>query len=460
MPESEAGVRSAHGRNPLLPLDIHMPDAEARVMPDGRLYLYGSLDERDDRYCSGRYRVASTADLVEWTVHPVSFTTDDVPWAGVVPTSGRSFLDGVTSYDELPEYARAMLPPGATDVPFEEFAAGVRAATAQRQPTEPLLYAPDAIERDGRFFLYFCLSDDSEGVAVADSPTGPFTDARRLPISQIDPAVFVDDDGQAYLYWGQFSANVARLNDDMMSIDESSIVTGLITESEHHFHEGCSMRKRDGVYYLVFADTSRGKPTCLGYATSTSPLGPFEYRGVIIDNADCDPESWNNHGSIECVNGQWYVFYHRSSRGSSSMRRVCAEPIRFLADGSIPEVPMTSQGAGASFGPGDTIAGGSACALAGNARVTPVPDGEAVVGFADGDAARFRYFESETAVRTVHVGTRGSARLLILADGVPLAEVDAGSGPTEVDLAPGRYEITVEARDPRDLELLGLRFER
>ena len=65
MPESEVAVRSARGRNPLLPLDIHIPDAEARVMPDGRLYLYGSLDERDDRYCSGRYRVASTADLVE-----------------------------------------------------------------------------------------------------------------------------------------------------------------------------------------------------------------------------------------------------------------------------------------------------------------------------------------------------------------------------------------------------------
>ena len=63
-------------------------------MPDGRLYLYGSLDEREDRYCSGRYRVASTADLREWTMHPTSFTTDDVPWAGVVPPSGRSFLDG------------------------------------------------------------------------------------------------------------------------------------------------------------------------------------------------------------------------------------------------------------------------------------------------------------------------------------------------------------------------------
>ncbi|MRX45219.1 family 43 glycosylhydrolase [Agromyces sp. Q22] len=453
-------VSSAHGRNPVLPLDVHIPDAEARAMPDGRLYLYGSLDEREDRYCSGRYRVASTADLREWTMHPTSFTTDDVPWAGVVPPSGRSFLDGVTSYDELPEYARAMLPPGAMDVPFEEFAAGVRAATAQRQPTEPLLYAPDAIERDGRYYLYFCMSDDSEGVAVADGPAGPFGDATRLPISQIDPAVFVDDDGQAYLYWGQFSANVARLNRDMMSIDESSIVNGLITEAEHHFHEGCSMRKRDGVYYLVFADTSRGKPTCLGYATSTSPLGPFEYRGVIIDNADCDPESWNNHGSIECVDGQWYVFYHRSSRGSSSMRRVCIEPIRFLPDGSIPEVPMTSQGAGAPYGPGETIPGSSACSVTGTARIAPVAEGEAVVGFADGDTAIFRYVESEVAMRTVHVDLRGTGRMLVLADGTPLTEVDAGAAPTPIDLAPGRHEITVQARDPRDLELIGLRFDR
>ncbi len=458
MPEPNPAVRAARGRNPLLPLDIHMPDAEARVMPDGRLYLYGSLDERDDRYCSGRYRVASTADLVEWTVHPVSFTTDDVPWAGVVPASGRSFLDGVTSYDELPEYARAMLPPGATDVPFEEFAAGVRAATAERQPTEPLLYAPDAIERDGRYYLYFCMSDDSEGVAVADDPAGPFADATRLPISQIDPAVFVDDDGQAYLYWGQFSANVARLNDDMMSIDESSIVTGLITESEHHFHEGCSMRKRDGVYYLVFADTSRGKPTCLGYATSTSPLGPFEYRGVIIDNADCDPESWNNHGSIECVDGQWYVFYHRSSRGSSSMRRVCVEPIRFLPDGGIPEVPMTSQGAGASFASGETVPGWAACALTGSARIAPIEGGEAVVGFADGDEARFRFVESAEVLRTVEVHTIGEGRVHILADDALIAEVAAGSGPVPVNLPPGRHEITVRARSPRELALIGIRF--
>ena len=74
------------------------------------------------------------------------------------------------------------------------------------------------------------------------------------------------------------------------------------------------MRKIRDTYYYVYADMERGKPTALGYSTGKSPLGPFTYRGIVIDNDHCDPESWNNHGSIECVNGQWYVFYHRCSR--------------------------------------------------------------------------------------------------------------------------------------------------
>ena len=182
------------------------------------------------------------------------------------------------------------------------------------------------------------MPDDSEGVAVSDRPEGPFADPVQLPCGGIDPAVFIDDDGQAYYYWGQLFSHGVKLNADMVSFDPEEIRDNLVTEEEHFFHEGSSMRKIGDTYYYVYADMERGKPTALGYSTGKSPLGPFTYRGIIIDNGDCDPASWNNHGSIECVNGQWYVFYHRCSRGVQQHRRLCIEPITIHADGTIDEV--------------------------------------------------------------------------------------------------------------------------
>ena len=145
-------------------------------------------------------------------------------------------------------------------------------------------------------------------------------------------------------------------------------------------------------YYYIFADTHRGKPTALGYATSKSPLGPFTYQGVIIDNADCDPEIWNNHGSIECVDGQWYVFYHRSTGNSRFLRRMCAEPIAVGADGRIAEVLPTSIGMGEPYKPGEALCGYQACKLT-NAYIEGdklvVPKGQAEVGY--------RYLDSSAA---------------------------------------------------------------
>lgn len=89
------------------------------------------------------------------------------------------------------------------------------------------------------------------------------------------------------------------------SIDPSTLCTNLINEAEHGFHEGASIRKRNGIYYLVYTDISRGRATCLSYTMSHSPLGPFEKKGVIIDNTGCDPQTWNNHGSIAEFNGRW-----------------------------------------------------------------------------------------------------------------------------------------------------------
>jgi hypothetical protein len=106
----------------------------------------------------------------------------------------------------------------------------------------------------------------------------------------------------------------------------------------------------------------------MAYATGRSPLGPFTKGGIIVDNTGCDPETWNNHGSIAEFNGQWYVFYHRSSQASNFNRRVCVEPIHFAADGSIAEVEMTTQGAGGPLPATQPIEAWRACLLSGRAR--------------------------------------------------------------------------------------------
>ena len=198
------------------------------------------------------------------------------------------------------------------------------------------------------------------------------------------------------------------------------------------------MRKRNGVYYYVFADTSRGKPTCLGYATGSSPLGPFTYQGVIIDNALCDPGSWNIHGSIEEVNGQWYVFYHRSSNNSQYLRRACAEPVFFDENGLIREVQMTSQGAGAPFAPGEAIPACAACEVVGGAYI----DADGVLQFPPGGTAVFRCFQNEQLVRNWQ--PKGEGAFELFADGKLLAAGRAGEN-VPVNLAPGLHELRIAA---------------
>lgn len=106
-------------------------------------------------------------------------------------------------------------------------------------------------------------------------------------------------------------------------------------------HEGSYVVKRGSWYYYTFADVSRnGKPTCIGYAMSKSPMGPYEYKGVIIDNNGCDPSVWNNHGSLVEFKDKWYVLYHRATHSSVSMRKACIEPITFREDGTIEEAEI------------------------------------------------------------------------------------------------------------------------
>ena len=337
-------------QNPITPSGIYIADPSAHVWPDGKLYIYGSLDESCDYYCSHRHHIMVSENMQEWTIYKNVFVTQG----------------------------------SSDDVPYNDL----------------VLYAPDCALRNDSFYLYYCQPslDYTEGVAASASPTGPFVGAQNLErdgYHQIDPSVFVDDDGQVYYMWGQFSLKMAKLNDDMRSLDFSTFQDSVLTESAHFFHEGAYMTKRKGVYYLVFADISRADmPTCIGYATSSSPFGPYTYGGVIVDNDQCNPGNWNNHGSIAEFNNQWYVFYHRSTHGCNKMRKACVEPISFLCDGSIPEVEMTSQGAGGPLKMNTVIEAEWACVLQGNIRIQAFSKSqEEIAQMKNGDKAFFKYVD-------------------------------------------------------------------
>ena len=340
--------------NPILPEHIFVPDVEAHAWEDGRMYLYGSFDIKGNMsFCSDVHHVYSSSDLIHWTDHGVAFSIADSTWAKDC---------------------------------------GV-------------LYAPDCAYRNGWYYLYYCVPDGRCGVAKSKSPTGPFEDVGQIEgVLGIDPAVLIDDDGQAYLYWGQLTwCHAAKLKENMVEIEQDTVCTPLTVE-EHEFHEGSSVKKINGKYYYLFADTHRhgdpdrpdGRPSCLGYAISDHPMHGFVYGGVIIDNFGCDPGVWNNHGSIECFDGQWYVFYHRSTHGAEYSRHVCIEPIYFEKDGSIREVKMTSCGAAPAIKATEDIRASLACELSGRVRIAGDPDAAYVLVLdkvAHGDSATYRYLD-------------------------------------------------------------------
>lgn len=442
-------------RNPILPLDIHVPDSEGHVMPDGKLYIYGSFDDREDTYCSEKYHVVSTADMENWCVHDVSLTGREIPWF-FDPDAPK--YPGIDWSNPTPFVKKMFEGLEDKNEDFDEIQANVTGT--------PFLFAPDCIGRDGKYYLYFCMSDDSEGVAVSDRPEGPFKDPVQLPCGGIDPAIFIDDDGQAYYYWGQLFSHGVKLNADMVSFDPSQVVDDLVTEEEHFFHEGSSMRKIGDTYYYVYANMERGKPTSLGYSTSKSPLGPFTYQGIIIDNDGCDPESWNNHGSIECVNGQWYIFYHRCSRGSKQHRRLCIEKIRINPDGTIDEVKMTSQGTGDPFGPGEKIMGYQACGVRGSVYIgVDEACGEKLMNISDGDEAVFRYVKSEEDWKKIGISCKGSGKIHVYMNGEKAGEIVAEGKEGriltvkgELQMAAGEYELMLKFEKPQELEIMEIQL--
>lgn len=213
-------------------------------------------------------------------------------------------------------------------------------------------WAPTVAEHDGRYYLYFC-ADAKIGVAVADSPTGPFVDSGQPLIDRnpdggqaIDPAVFVDDDGQPYLYWGNGNAYVVPLNDDMVSFDPARVerITGLAD-----FREGLFMAKRRGTYYLTWSiDDTRSEDYRVGYATAPSPTGPFTNRGVILDRDLSLGIKGTGHSSMLRVPGtdDWYLVYHRFAvpDGDGTHRETTIDRLTFRKDGTIAPVVPTLEG--------------------------------------------------------------------------------------------------------------------
>lgn len=214
-------------------------------------------------------------------------------------------------------------------------------------------WAPQMIQRNGKFYFYAPLHGKGIGVLVGDSPYGPFKDplGKALvsadPWKYIDPSPFIDSDGQAYLYFGNPDAWWVKLNADMISTSGPiNLVPRLKT-----YQEGPWIHKRGSLYYLSFASTCC--PEGIGYATGPSPTGPWTYRGSIMDG---NSRSSGNHPGIIDYKGKSYVFGFNYERNFSMVtdhrerRSVCLAEFKYNADGTIPKLPWW--GAGMPSGPG------------------------------------------------------------------------------------------------------------
>ncbi|MFF1360883.1 family 43 glycosylhydrolase [Streptomyces sp. NPDC058297] len=214
-------------------------------------------------------------------------------------------------------------------------------------------WAPTIAEKDGKYFFYYC-AEAKIGVATADSPTGPFTDSGKVLIAAnpdgagqaIDPAAFTDEDGQAYLYWGNSSAWVVPLNDDMVSFDSSKMqqIKGL-----EDFREGTFVVRRGDVYHLTYSIDDTGSENYrVGYATSDSPNGPFTYHGVVLEKDPAQGILGTGHNSLLQVPGtdDWYIAYHRFAipDGDGTRRETTIDKVTFGADGLMHPVTPTLEG--------------------------------------------------------------------------------------------------------------------
>lgn len=372
--------------NPILPLWEYIPDGEPRVFGD-RVYLYGSHDRvGSDMFCDYKLKVwsASLKDLNNWICHGHSFHTR----------------------------------------PDEEHA-------SDTDWTDHELYAPDVVKKDGKYYLYAYILWAKGCVGVSEHPEGPFRLISRYIYEEADggdegifndAGVLVDDDGRVYIYYGYEKSHMGEINpENMVEIKKGSYIEDVIPPGtgDDDFFEASSPRKVNGRYYLIY---SPRKGNRLAYAISDSPTGPFERKGYIIDNG-VDYPAGNNHGSICCINGQWYVFYHRMTNGTITSRRACVEKIEILPDGTIPTVEMTSLGFEESLNPYGIIPAELACVLKGGCIITEKDTyTRPVTNIYSGSVIGYKYFDfgddysdgnMEFSVRVVGAGCHSIIHILL-----------------------------------------------
>jgi len=204
-------------------------------------------------------------------------------------------------------------------------------------------WAPAIAKKNGRYYFYYS-ADVNIGVAVADQPTGPFVDPLGRPLVKkgavkgqvIDPMVFVDDDGSAYLYFGQGTCNIVKLNPDMISYNSQE----MISIKPQGYNEGPFVFKRNKKYYLMWSEYDTRDPRySVAYATSDSPMGPFiKAAGEPVLKGNGVVQGAGHHSVVQVPErDEWYIAYHRFiiPGGNGYNRETCISPMRFDAQGNI-----------------------------------------------------------------------------------------------------------------------------
>ena len=295
----------ARADNPIIQT-IYTADP-APLVYNGHVYLYTDHDEDGSTtYNMKDWRVYSSDDMVNWTDYGTAMSLSTFAWADANAWAGQ------------------------------------------------------VAARNGKFYWYVPMRQKSNGqmvigVGVADSPTGPFHDALGHPLvgnGEIDPTVFIDDDGQAYLYWGNPNLWYVKLNADMISYSGSPTQIPLTTAGfgtrtgnasrPTLFEEGPWFYKRNGLYYMVFSAQCCSE--FIAYSTAPGPTGPWTYRGTIMPTQG---GSFTNHAGVIDFKGNSYFFYHNGALpgGGGYDRSVAVEKFSYNADGTFPTINMTTTGA-------------------------------------------------------------------------------------------------------------------
>lgn len=274
---------------------------------DGKFYIYPTTDGGTE-WDSSSFKAFSSEDMIQWKDEGVILDLADVPWS---------------------EGKRAWAP---------------------------------AIERKGEKYYYYYSGNGNIGVAVSDSPTGPFKD-KGCPLvakgefhgQMIDPDVFIDEDGQAYLYWGNTRMYAAKLTEDMVNIEGE--VTDITPEN---FCEASCIIKRNGIYYFTWSDNDTRSPEYnVHYGIGTSPIQKPEGDTIILSRYNTEDHriKGTGHHSIFHIPGtdDWYICYHRfniekyghveeHNTEAGNHREVCIDKMEFGQDGTIISVKATLQG--------------------------------------------------------------------------------------------------------------------